>query len=113
MNEDDEPTRGGATVWREGGLRARPGADASAGEVSTSVGDSIVRAAEGAESMVSHLAEAARAEAAVGPAQSVGGRTLVPLAAVSVSAGWGLGFGGGSGSDANSSQGSGSGGGGG
>ncbi|HEY7269126.1 MAG TPA: hypothetical protein VH951_04805 [Dehalococcoidia bacterium] len=62
--------------------------------------------------MVAHLTEMARADAAVGAAQTSGGHTFVPLASVSVQAGFGLGFGGGGGGDS-SNQGSGGGGGGG
>jgi uncharacterized spore protein YtfJ len=60
---------------------------------------------------VARLTEMAKAEAAVGPAQSVGGHTFVPLASVTVQAGFGLGFGGGGGTDKDRNQGGGSGGG--
>ena len=73
-------------------------------------GESLARATSGIAEIVKHLSDAARAEAAVGPVENVGGRTLVPLGNVRVSAGWGLGFGGGGGTDSSHNQGGGSGG---
>ncbi|MGE0057697.1 MAG: hypothetical protein AB7P33_09505 [Dehalococcoidia bacterium] len=64
-----------------------------------------------AASFVARFSEAAHAEACVGPVQTVGGHTVVPIASVSVQAGFGLGFGGGG--DGSQGQGGGGGGGGG
>jgi len=76
-------------------------------------GETLVQATERIAAIVAHLSEAAQASAAVGPPQTLGSRTIVPLATVRVSAGWGLGFGGGGGTDDAHNQGGGSGGGGG
>ncbi|HXH21685.1 MAG TPA: hypothetical protein VNN10_06620 [Dehalococcoidia bacterium] len=71
----------------------------------------VARTGREMSSFIGHFSEVARAEAAVGPAQSLGGHTLVPLAAVSVQGGFGMGFGGGGGTDEKQNQGGGSGGG--
>jgi uncharacterized spore protein YtfJ len=63
-------------------------------------GESIAETGRQMAGFVGHFTEMAKAEAAVGPAQSAGGHTLVPLASVSVQAGFGLGFGGGGGGEA-------------
>ena len=76
-------------------------------------GETLVKATDRIAAIVAHLSESAQASAAVGPPQTLGSRTIVPLASVRVSAGWGLGFGGGGGTDEAHNQGGGSGGGGG
>jgi uncharacterized spore protein YtfJ len=75
--------------------------------------NSIAESGRQMSSLVGRFTDMANASAAVGPAQSVGGHTVVPLATVSAQAGFGLGFGGGGGTDDQSNQGGGSGGGGG
>ncbi len=71
----------------------------------------LARAGHEMASYVGRIAEVAKAENAVGPAHSVGGHTVVPLAAVSIQGGFGMGFGGGGGSVMRRNQGGGSGGG--
>ncbi len=65
-----------------------------------------------AASFVARFSEAAHVEACVGPAQTIGVHTVVPIASVSVQAGFGVGFGGG-GDAAQGQAGGGAGGGGG
>lgn len=91
----------------------QPGGAAVPATYGTEAGTAVARTGEQMASFIGRFAEVARAEAAVGPAQTVQGHTMVPLAAVSAQAGFGLGFGGGGGTDEKSNQGSGSGGGGG
>ena len=74
-------------------------------------GAELAQATQGVSEFVERLARAASAEETVGPVQTVGGRTLVPLATVRVAAGWGIGFGGG-GEGAQAGRGGGGGGGG-
>jgi uncharacterized spore protein YtfJ len=95
------------------GSRPRPdGGIATAGPMGDP-GETLAKATDRIAAIVAHLSEAANASAAVGPAQNLGSRTIVPLASVRVSAGWGFGFGGGGGTDEDHNQGGGSGGGGG
>jgi uncharacterized spore protein YtfJ len=105
MEPTDNPL---PAILTPGTIRAMPSG------VPDGAGDSLARATTGVAAMVEHLTAAARAESAVGPASTVGGRTLVPLASVMVTTGWGLGFGGGRGGSieaGQNAQGSGSGGG--
>ncbi len=81
-----------------------PGSDAAAG-----IGDATERMA----TLVSRFNEVARAEACVGPAHTANGRTVVPLATVSLGFGFGFGFGGGGGGTGEESGGGSGGGGGG
>jgi uncharacterized spore protein YtfJ len=92
---------------RELGPTQQPGSLADPG---TQAGGAIADTGREMASFVSHFAGAASAEAAVGPVQSVGGHTLVPLASVSMQGGFGMGFGGG-GDSASQHQSGGSGGG--
>jgi uncharacterized spore protein YtfJ len=74
----------------------------------------VARSMNEGAGFVGNFAQAARADACVGPAQTANGHTIVPVASVSVTAGFGLGFGGGTGGEgATQGQGSGGGGGGG
>lgn len=105
-----------ADLRADGPLASEPGPTAPAPAVpppdyATEAGETLARATQGVADIVGRLSQAARAEAAVGPAETVGGRTVVPLASVRVTAGWGLGFGGGGGTDPRQNQGGGSGGG--
>jgi uncharacterized spore protein YtfJ len=80
-------------------------------DASATAANAISTSMHEAEALVARFGEAARAEACVGPVQTVGGHTIVPIASVSLLGGFGMGFGGGS--DASQAQGSGGGGGGG
>jgi hypothetical protein len=80
-------------------------------EFGSGAGVAIAETGREMASFVSHFASAANAGAAVGPIQTVGGHTLVPLASVSMQGGFGLGFGGGGDSAAEQRRSGGSGGG--
>ena len=88
---------------------------AMSNDVTSPAGDMAARAVgntmQQADAFIARFGEAAKADACVGPAQSVDGHTVVPVASVNLQAGFGMGFGGGS--DKAQGQGSGGGGGGG
>lgn len=89
------------------------GGPISASNYAARAGESLTSTTQQMASFVENLAQVARADACVGASQSVGGHTVVPLAAVSLQTGFGMGFGGGGGSDAGGQEGGGTGGGGG
>lgn len=77
-------------------------------------GENLAATIEHASGLVANLARAGTAESCVGQAYTQGGRTVIPLATVSVTAGFGMGYGaGGGGEGASQGQGSAGGGGGG
>jgi uncharacterized spore protein YtfJ len=86
-------------------------AGSSDSDVGATAANAVGSTMHEAEAFIARFSEAARADACVGPAQTVGGHTVVPIASVSLQAGFGMGFGGGS--DRSQGQGSGGGGGGG
>jgi uncharacterized spore protein YtfJ len=80
------------------------------GETGTGSARELASSMHEMDSFIGRFGEAARAEACIGPVQTVNGHSVVPLASVSLQAGFGMGFGGGGDAGA---QGQGSGGGGG
>jgi len=107
-----DETRVGSRSEPDGGIGSRGSAMPSHPSIGDP-GETMAKATDRIAEIVGRLSEAAQASAAVGPPQSLGSRTIVPLATVRVSAGWGFGFGGGGGTDEDRNQGGGSGGGGG
>lgn len=86
--------------------RTTPGA-----EERVAASQALENALQRVDAFVARFGEVARADACVGPAQTAGGHTVIPIAAVSLQAGMGMGFG--AGGDKQQGQGSGGGGGGG
>jgi uncharacterized spore protein YtfJ len=92
-------------------LAQRTSAPATGSDAGSAAANAVQTTMHEAEAFIARFGEAARADACVGPVQTVGSHTVVPIASVSLQAGFGMGFGGGS--DASQGQGSGGGGGGG
>jgi uncharacterized spore protein YtfJ len=93
-------------------MHPQPELDSSPNATAADAAAGVAASMEQVTGFVGQFAQAARAEACIGPAHSEKGHTVLPIASVSVQAGFGLGFGGGGGGEG-AAQGQGSGGGGG
>lgn len=94
---------------RESSQAVSPGTAAS--EAGIAAARALGSTMQQADAFIARFSQAARADACVGPVQTMDKHAVVPISTVSMQAGFGMGFGGGS--DGSQGQGSGGGGGGG